>query len=445
MPKPRDGRLSRRNLIGLAAATVATGPFLAFPARAQAGRKTLKIAKWAHFLGEYDEWFTAGLAAEWGDKHDTEIIVDHIPAERIHALAEAEIEAGAGHDIFMFPWPPAEFARHVINHAEIYQAVTLKYGNLDRFAHRSTFDPKSKTYFAFADYWIPAPMHYAEDCWGGIGLPMGPLSYDGLRAGAARIRAEQGIPCGLALAPTLDGTVTLHTLLFGFRSRILDPAGNVVLAENGRTIEALKYVKALQAGAGTPDSFAWGPGGNVRAMLDNKSSATINAISLLRRAEREAPDRAKQIRLSPPLLGAAGVFGFPQATNCSVVMNTAQNKDGAKQFLADLVDNSRTGYEKSGGCNFPLYQKTLPNLIVRLSNDPQGDPPYKYKELKDALYWTRPLGFPGYANPVEMEVFNSAVIPRMFRSVVRDGVSPADAAAAAAAETSRIADKWKQA
>jgi ABC-type glycerol-3-phosphate transport system substrate-binding protein len=137
-------------------------------------------------------------------------------------------------------------------------------------------------------------------------------------------------------------------------------------------------------------------------------------------------------------------LAFPHVTNCSVVWNFAENQERAKQFLADLIDNSKAAYEKSGGCNFPIFQKTVPNLIVRLGDDPHADPPYKYKELKDALYWTRNLGFPGYANPVGMEVFNSFVIPRMFISVVTGEREPAEAAQAAEAEVSHIADKWRQ-
>jgi multiple sugar transport system substrate-binding protein len=444
MRKPRERALSRRGVIGLAAVTAAVGPFFAFPDRARASQKTLKIAKWAHFLPEYDAWFEDVLAREWGSQHDTRLVVDHIPAEKIHAVAVAEIEAGRGHDVFMFPWPPAEFQRHVIDHAEIYQTVASKFGNLDRLAHRSTFDPKAQKYFAFADSWMPAPLHYFEDYWSDVGMPLGPVHYGSLRSGAQRIRAKFGVPCGLALAPSLGSNITLHTLLFAFRGRILDPAGNVVIAKNARTIEALKYVKALYADAGAPDQLGWDATGNVRAMVGRKASATANAISLLRVAEKENPEVAKAIRLSPPPLGSAGVLAFPHVTNCSVVWNFADNKDGAKQFLADLIDKSRTAYEKSGGCNFPIYQKTVPDLIVRLTNDPQGDPPYKYKELKDALYWTRNLGFPGYANPVEMEVFNRFVLPRMFLSVVKDELSPEDAARAAEAEVTRIADKWKQ-
>jgi multiple sugar transport system substrate-binding protein len=344
----------------------------------------------------------------------------------------------------MFPWPPAEFQKHVIDHGEIYQTVAFKFGNLDRLAHKSTFDPKAKKYFAFADSWIPAPLHYFEDTWREVGMPLGPVHYGSLRSGGQRIREALGLPCGLALAPSLESNITLHTLLYAFRSHVIDAAGNVTIGKNARTVEALKYVNALYADAGTPDQVTWGPSGNVRAMLARKTSCTVNAISLLRAAEKENPEVAGKIRLSPPLLGSAGALAFPHVTNCSVVWSFAQNQHGAKQFLADLIDNSATTYEKSAGCNFPIYQKTVPNLVGRLENDPRADPPYKYKELKDALYWTRNLGFPGYANAVGMEVFNSFVIPRMFNSVVTGRSSPEDAAQAADAEVTRIADKWKQ-
>jgi multiple sugar transport system substrate-binding protein len=287
-------------------------------------------------------------------------------------------------------------------------------------------------------------LHYVEDDWREVGMPLGPVHYGSLRSGGRRIREARGIPCGLALAPSLESNITLHTLLYAFRSHVVDGAGNVVIGKNARTLEALRYVKALHEEAGTPDALAWGPAGNVRAMLAHKTSCTVNAISLLRTAEKENPQVAAKIRLSPPLLGSAGVLAFPHATNCSVVWRFARNQEGAKQFLGDLIDNSRTAYEKSAGCNFPFYQKTVPNLIGGLEDDPRADPPYKYKELKDALYWTRNLGFPGYANPVAMEVFNSFVVPRMFISVVTGQSSPEDAARATEAEVMQIADRWKQ-
>ncbi len=444
-PKPKGEKVSRRDFLKAAAISAsAFGPFCLFPDRARAQQKTLKIAKWAHFLPEYDPWFETVVAKNWGDRHDTNVIVDHIPAEAIHASASSEVKAGMGHDLFMFPWPPAEFQQHAIDHSEVYQTVAFKFGNLDRLAHRSTYNPKTKKYFAFADSWIPAPLHYFEDYWSEVGMPLGPVHYGSLRSGAQRIRAKLGVPCGLALAPSLESNITLHTLLHAFRSGVLDASGSVIINKTARTIEALKYVKALYDDAGTADQLSWGPSGNVRAMLARKTSCTTNAICLLRKGEKEEPEIAKKIRLQPPLLGSAGVLAVPHVTNCSVVWDFAENKDGAKQFLTDLIDNSKAIYENTQGCNFPIYQKTVPDLIVRLENDVRGDPPFKYKELKDALYWTRNLGFPGYANPVAMEVFNRYVIPKMFISVVKGELSPEDAAGATEREVKRISEKWNQ-
>jgi hypothetical protein len=54
------------------------------------------------------------------------------------------------------------------------------------------------------------------------------------------------------------------------------------------------------------------------------------------------------------------------------------------------------------------------------------------------------MGFPGYATPVAMEVFNTFVIPRMFISVVKSELSPEDAARRAETEVQRISEKWSR-
>jgi multiple sugar transport system substrate-binding protein len=82
--------------------------------------------------------------------------------------------------------------------------------------------------------------------------------------------------------------------------------------------------------------------------------------------------------------------------------------------------------------------------ITRLSKDSNSGPSLKYTHLKDALYWTRNLGHPGFATPEAMEVFDTFVIPKMFASVVKGDLSPEDAARVAEKEVKRIYDKWKQ-
>jgi multiple sugar transport system substrate-binding protein len=217
-----------------------------------------------------------------------------------------------------------------------------------------------------------------------------------------------------------------------------------VAINNARTAVALGYVKHLYQDSGTPEQLTWGPASNVKAMLARKTSCTINSISLLRLAEKQDPELAKKIMPQPPLKGSNSIVAVPHVTNCSVVWRFATNQDGGRKFLADLLDSSRAGYEQSKGCNFPCYQKALPDLVIRLANDPRADPVWKYQALKDALHWTHNLGVPGPASPAFMEAFNTFVVPRMFLSVAKGERSSIDAINVATAEAQRIVDKWKQ-
>lgn len=446
MTKTTASAASRRDFLRWAAGAAAFGPFFLFPERALASQKTLKIAKWAHFLPEFDQWFVNVLAKDWGRQNDTSVTVDIIPVEQIRDRAFAEVKAGKGHDLFIFPWPPAEFCQHVIDHGEIYQAVAPRFGAIQQLAHRSTINFKTKTYFGFADFWIPSPVHFFQDYWGQFGMPIGPVHYGSLLGGGKQIRDALGVPCGLAFSPTLEGNVTLHTMLYAFRAWILGGDGSVLFNKNAYAVTALKYIQALYQQTGTPEQLTWGSEGNVRAMLARKTSCSINGISLLRRAEKENPATAKKIRLQPPLLGrnGMGITALPHVTNCSAIWKFSENRDGAKKFAGDLVDSSRTGYEQSKGCNLPIYPKALPDFIVRIEKDPVADPPYKYVELQDALHWTPNLGVPGMVNPAYMEIFNSSVVPRMVAKVLKGQQSAEDAAAAGAKEMQLIVDKWKQ-
>jgi multiple sugar transport system substrate-binding protein len=441
--------MTRRDLLKLpGAATLAAagrGPSLLFPERACAQQKTLRIALWTHLVPGYDQWFDEVYTQDWGQKHDTKVVVDHLPVDRINAVASAEVAAGSGHDLFMFPWPPATFHQHVIDHAEVYQMVAQRHGNVTEFGHKSTFHPTTKKYFAFADSWIPAPLHFLGDLWAEANTPLGPSTYDTLRAGVRKIRLRRAIPCGLALARGLESNITLQSLLWGFRTSFQDADGNVSINSSYMTIQALKYVKALYEDASAPEALTWGPSGNVQAVLARRISCTIHGIDLLRLAEKEKPELAPDILLRPPMLGPGGILSAPHVTSCWVVWNFSKNQEGAKQFLSDLIDSSKTIYEKSQSCNFPIYQDTVPDLVHLLAKDPKGGSFRKYWELKDALHWTRHLGYPGFTTPQAMEVLDTFVIPRMFASVVKGDLTPEDAARAAEKEVRRIFDKWKQA
>src|SRR5215472_16446679 len=138
---------SRRHFLKLAAGAAAAGPFFLFSPHALASQKPFKVAKWAHFLPEFDDWFVNVMARDWGKKNNAKVTVDLIPVEEVRDRAFAEVKAGKGHDIFIFPWPPAEFHQHVIDHAGVYQAIAPKVGAIQQLAYRSTWNPATKKYF----------------------------------------------------------------------------------------------------------------------------------------------------------------------------------------------------------------------------------------------------------------------------------------------------------
>lgn len=418
-----------------------SGPFFLFPARAEARRKKLRILQWKHFLPSYDEWFSRIFAKQWGETHDTRVVVDHLPLEKIRARASAERIARSGHDLVLFLSPPATYEADVIDHSEVYQEVQRKNGQVIQLGHKSTFNPKTRKYFAFSDSYVPLPMNWRSDLWEQVGLPLGPTDYDVLRRGGKKIRDGSGIPCGLGLAPELDSNVILQGVLWSFGGFVQDERGQVILNSKG-TIEALKYVRALYAEAEKPEVLRWGPASNDRAMLAGKVSCVMNAISIPREAERERPKLSGRILVNPAPTGPANWLACPHVTQCYVIWNFAENQEGAKQFLADLIDNFGAGFQASRFCNFPCFPKTVPDLLNQLSNDPKAEPHGKYKALRDTLHWTRNVGHPGYATAAIAEVFDTFVIPRMFAEVAEGKLSPSDAANSADKQVKQIFEKW---
>src|ERR1700724_2421508 len=119
--KTRRRGLTRRDMIKTAASAglaASVGPlFHVNPARAA---KTLKILQWSHFVPGYDRWFNNTYIKEWGQKNDTEVIVDNVILSLVHARAETEVAAQKGHDLVMFLAPPSVYESQVIDLADVY-------------------------------------------------------------------------------------------------------------------------------------------------------------------------------------------------------------------------------------------------------------------------------------------------------------------------------------
>ena len=445
MARKKHHGISRREfakIAGTGALVAGVGPGFLFPERAAAQQKTLKILQWSHFVPGYDKWFDGTYTKEWGAKNGTNVVVDHISIGEINARAAAEVAAGKGHDLFMFLAPPSAYEKQVIDHREIYEEVQKKHGKMIPLAEHSTYNPKTKKFFAFTDSYVPDPGNYRVDLWSKVGYPNGPDTWDDLRAGGKKIKEQFGNPVGIGLSQELDTNMAVRALLWSFGASEQDAAGNVTINSKA-TIEAVKYMKALYEETETAEVFTWDPSSNNRGILAGKLSFVQNAISVTRTAEKDNPEMSKSIQLRPALKGPARRLASEHVMDCYVIWNFAENKEGAKKFLADYIDNFGAGFQASEFYNFPCFPSTVPDLKTKIANDPKGQPQDKYKVLENALEWSTNVGYPGYATAAVDEVFNTFVLPTMFAKAAQNVMSPEDSVRAAEKEIRRIFDKWK--
>jgi multiple sugar transport system substrate-binding protein len=446
MSKRSGDKISRRKFVKLtggatvAAAGLTTG-FL-FPQRAFAQQKTLKIVQWSHFVPAYDKWFDNTFTKEWGAKNNTNVVVDHIAIGEINARAAAEVAAQKGHDLFMFLSPPAAYEKQVIDHREIYEEVQKKHGKMTQLAERSTFNPTTRKFFAFSDSYVPDPGNYRKDLWSQVGFPNGPDTYHDLLVGGKRIKQKFGNPVGIGLSQELDTNMAMRAILWSFGGAEQDEHGHVTLYSK-HTIEAVKYVRQLYKDCETAEVFSWDPSSNNRGILAGKLSFVQNAISVTRSAEKDNPEMSKQIQLTPALRGPVRRIASEHVMDCYAIWEFAENKEGAKQFLADLIDNFSSAFNASEFYNFPSFPSTVPDIQKRLANDPKAVPNDKYKVLDNVLSWATNVGYPGYATAAIDQAFNTFVLPTMFAKAARDEMKPEEAVKAADTEYRRIFDKWK--
>lgn len=416
------------------------GPF--FIHNANAASKTLKILQWNHFVPAYDAWFDGTYVKDWGKNNDTEVTVDHVGIPALATRAAAEVSAQKGHDLFMFLSPPPVYESQVIDHREIYEECERKHGKPIELAVKSSYNPKTKKYFAFSDSFVPDPINYRKDLWADIGMAP-PDTWDDVLTAGRKIKEKSTIPVGIGLSAELDTAMAMRTVLFAFGGSVQDEHSAVIL-DSKQTLDAVKFVKALYRDTMTPEVMAWDASSNNRAMLAGKISLCLNAISITREGENKNIPITPNIQLTQALKGPVRRIGMEHVMDCYVIWKFAQNIDGAKKFLIDYIDNFRQGFLGSQFYNFPCFPSTVPDLEKLISDDPKAQPRDKYKVLGTLMHQATNVGYPGYANAAIDEIFNTWVLNTMFAKAATGADTPENAVKEAHATCKRIFAKWHE-
>ncbi|HET7262682.1 MAG TPA: extracellular solute-binding protein [Casimicrobiaceae bacterium] len=435
----RPGRRSFVRAVGAAGLAAGVGPFI-WTRRTRAAQPTLKILQWSHFVPAYDTWFDGIYTKDWGEANGMRVVVDHVGIPALNSRAAAEVSAQKGHDLFMFLWPAPTYEEQVIDHREVYEEVARKHGKPIDLAVKSTYNPKTKKYFGFSDSFVPDPVNYRIDLWSEQGMPKGPTTWEDVRKVGKAIKDKRNIPVGIGLSAELDTAMAMRTILYAFGGSVQNADGEIDL-KSKPTLEAVEFVKALYHDTMTPEVMAWDPSSNNRAMLAGQVSLVLNAISITREGENKKLPIVGEIGLTRALMGAKRAIGLEHVMDCYVIWKFADNKEGAKRFLVDYIDNFHKGFDASEYYNFPCFPSTVPDLSKLLAADPHK-PQGKYTVLDDVLHWATNVGYPGYANAAVDEIFNTWVLNTMFAKAATGTLSPAEAIAEADTRCRRVFAKW---
>jgi multiple sugar transport system substrate-binding protein len=415
------------------------------PSAAKAGanaERTLRIAQLSHFVPAYDQWLDQEYSKHWGEDHGVQVVIDHFAYEELPARADAEVAAHGPHDIFAFASPPASFEDQVIDHSEIVQEVETKLGKLTPLVDRCIFNPKTKKYFAFADFWTANPTHYRVDLWSQVEPRLSPRGWDDILRAAPVLKA-MGHPVGIGFSSNPDSNVSLFSLLHAFGASVQDEAGDVAI-NSPATVQAVKMGAAIFQAGMTDEVFLWDSPSNNRFLASGQGSMIINAISAIRAVEDQNPELAEKIALAPLPAGPTGSLGPPSLMGLNVIWKFSDNQETAKQFLVDRALNYRDAFVRSGFYNLPAFPGAIPDLVELVGNDPRAKPSDKYALLAGATQWSTNLGHPGHANAAMDEVFNQFLVPKMFAAVARGEMTAEEAVKAAEAQMKLIFEKWRE-
>jgi multiple sugar transport system substrate-binding protein len=446
--------LSRRELLrraGVGAAAVGVAGSGASKAFAFAGPHkhtgqwlsgNLSILQWVHFIPAYDEWFNKTWIKQWGEKNDVNVTVDNIVNTQLDARAAAEVAGQSGHDLFQFLAPPAIYEDKVINHKDVVAEIEKKVGKYGNLGKLSTYNPKTKKYFALSDCYVPDPVVWRHDLWNGVGEA--PTTWEHVRKAAPKLKAA-GHPIGIGMSNELDSNMANIAFLMCFGSFIQNEENRLTI-KSKQTVEALKFMASIYKQGETDEIFGWTPSSNNNFLYSGKGSMILNAVSATRTPEDLGLPFSDNLWIWPIPAGPHGRFGLEHVMGCYVIWKFAKNKAAASKFLVDLCVNYKEATTASKLYNFPSFPGAMPfEKIYAAAKADTHKPRGKYTVLTTiAKKYTHNVGYPGTSNAAINELFVTYLIPQMFAEVAQGKMSADDAVSAANRAMTGIYRKWKR-
>jgi multiple sugar transport system substrate-binding protein len=446
-------KLTRRELLkrgGAGAAAVGLGGAAAPYAFAGPHRFTgrelknnLSIMQWVHFVPDYDKWLDNTYIVQWGQRNDTQVTIDHVNNTELPARAAAEVAAQSGHDLFQFLSPPSTYQKQTVTMDDAVQEVTKKLGKMTNVGYKSTYNPKSKHYFGFADNYVPDPVVWRHDLWNDIGES--PATWDHVLKAAPKLKAS-GHPIGIGMSNELDSNMANFAIMLCFGAQIQDANGNVRI-NSKEYRDYLSFMKQLYQTGMSNDIFGWNPASNNNFLYSGTASMILNAVSATRTPEQQGLPFSDNLWIWPIPKGPVARQGLEHVMGIYVTWKFSKNKELAKKYLIDQQLAYQDHFEQSQFYNFPAWTNAVKGgfkEIHKLTAADKHKPHGKYTVLATiAEKYTTNAGHPGFSNAAVGEIFDSCLIPQFTAQVAQGKLSPDEAAKTADSQFKSIFRKWK--
>src|SRR4051812_17338168 len=355
--------LTRRDLLKGGAGAVAAPFAFAGPMKfsKQQAKGQLSIIQWIHFVPAYDEWFDKTWRKQWGEKNDCQVHVDHINNAQLDATAAAEVAAQKGHDIFFNLHPMAAYEDQVIDHAHVVQEIEKKVGPYGQLGKLSTYNPKTKKYFAVSDNFVPDPVVWRHDLWNDIGES--PATWEHIRTAAPKLKAN-GHPIGIGQSQEVDSNMALMAFMLSFGSQIQNEENQPTL-KSKNTVDAVKFMLDIYKNGESPEIFSWNAASNNQGLYSGHLSMILNAISATRTPEDLHLPFSDNLWLWPIPSGPNGRVGLEHVMGSYSIWKFARHKTLAQKFLIDLCVNYKEATIASKLYNFPSFPGAFPFKEIR--------------------------------------------------------------------------------
>src|SRR5260370_5191100 len=142
----------------------------------------------------------------------------------------------------MFLAPPSVYEEQVVDMNDVYAACEKKHGKPIDLAVKSTYNPRTRKYFAFSDSFVPDPVNYRSDLWGDIGMK--PDTWDNVRIGGKKIKDKTGIPVGIGLSAEPHTAMAMRAIMYSVGAHEEDADGNLAINTQS-TLESPTFVQSL--------------------------------------------------------------------------------------------------------------------------------------------------------------------------------------------------------